>query len=78
MTAKTSSSAGQEIENGVKSRPRRSRIVFGIAAAAIVLCLLAYIIYRLAPQNPIRIAVVLPLSGPSEHRGKEALDAVNL
>jgi branched-chain amino acid transport system substrate-binding protein len=41
--------------------------------------LLAYILWhRPAPQNPIQIAVVAPLSGLLERRGKEALDAVNL
>ena len=58
----------------------RRAIPFAIAAATLVLCLLAYIIYRIqtAPLPPIQIAVVVPLSGPLEHRGKEALDAVHL
>jgi hypothetical protein len=71
MTAKTPSSTGREMRNRVTWRPHRRTIAFGMAAAAIVLCLLAYIIYRPAPQNPIRIAVVVPLSGRLEHRGKE-------
>ena len=78
MTAKTPSSTGQEMGKRVRWRPDRRTIAFAIAAA-LVLCLLAYIIYRIQPPpSPIRIAVVLPLSGPLQHRGKEALDAVNL
>ena len=78
MTAKTPSSTGQEMGKRVRLRPYRRTFAFAITAA-LLLCLLGYIIYRIQPpQNPIRIAVVVPLSGPLEHRGKEALDAVNL
>jgi branched-chain amino acid transport system substrate-binding protein len=78
MTAKIPSSTGQEMGNRTTLPSYRRRIAFGIAAAALVLCLLAYFIYRPAPENPIQIAVVVPLSGPLEQRGKEALDAVHL
>src|ERR1700751_3267196 len=80
MTAKIPSSTGQEMGKRARWRPNRRTIAFAIAAAgALVLCLLAYIIYRIQlPKNSIRIAVVVPLSGPLEHRGKEALDTVNL
>ena len=79
MTAKTPSSTGQEMGNRATLPWYRRAIPFAIAAAALVVCLLAYIIWhRPAPQNPIRIAVVAPLSGLLERRGKEALDAVNL
>src|SRR5260370_11060279 len=47
MTAKTPSSTGREMGNRVTWRPHRRTIAFAIAAAAIVLCLLAYIIYRI-------------------------------
>ena len=79
MTAKTTSSTGQEMGTMAKLPQYRRAILFAIAAAAValVLCLLAYIIYRPAPRDPIRIAVVVPLSGLLEHRGEEALDAVH-
>ena len=80
MTAKTPSSTGQEMGRRATMPSYRRAIPFAIVAATLVLCLLVYIIYRIqtAPLSPIQIAVVVPLSGPLEHRGKEALDAVHL
>ena len=64
-----------------QTRPLSRRLAY--AAGAITLATLStaglYLLWhRPAPQSPIRIAVVAPLSGPSEYRGKEALDAVHL
>jgi branched-chain amino acid transport system substrate-binding protein len=80
MTAKTPSSTGREMGNRATLSPRRRAIAFAIAAAALVLCLLAYIIYRIqtAPLPPIQIAVATSLSGLQQKRGSATLDAVHL
>jgi len=84
MTPKTTSSTGEQTGNQIGNRPKwRKRIrplYLGIAAAVLITFLVGYIIYRIqtAPQSPIRIAVVVPLTGTLRHRGEEALDAVHL